>query len=65
RIPFNRFGLALMALLPFSVYAVAVTGAFLNMEKALKPALFALATLCSAELVWLVVQWRNKKKFAL
>ncbi|HET7898596.1 MAG TPA: APC family permease, partial [Flavisolibacter sp.] len=65
KIPLNRFGLALMALLPFSVYAVAVTGAFLNMEKALKPALFALATLCSAELVWLVVQWRNKKKFAL
>ena len=65
RIPLNRFGLALMALLPFAVYAVALTGAFLNMEKALKPALFALATLCSAELVWQLVQWRNKKKFAL
>jgi amino acid transporter len=65
KIPLNRAGLALMALLPFAVYAIALTGAFLNMEKALKPALFALATLCSAELIWLVVQWRNKKKFAL
>jgi amino acid transporter len=65
KIPLNRAGLALMALLPFSVYAIALTGAFLNMEKALKPALFALATLCSAEVIWLVVQWRNKKKFAL
>jgi amino acid transporter len=65
KIPLNRFGLSLMALLPFTVYAIAITGAFLNMEKALKPALFALATLCSAEMIWLVVQWRNKKKFAL
>jgi amino acid transporter len=65
KIPLNRAGLALMTLLPFIVYAIALTGAFLNMEKALKPALFALATLCSAEVIWLLVQWRNKKKFAL
>ena len=65
KIPLNRFGLALMALLPFSVYVLALTGAFLNMEKALKPALFALAILCSAEVVWLLVQWRKKGKLAL
>lgn len=65
KIPLNRFGLSLMALLPFTVYAIALTGAFLNMDKGLKPALFALATLCSAEVVWLVVQWRNKRKLAL
>jgi len=65
KIPLNRAGLALMALLPFSVYVLALTGAFLNMEKALKPALFALAILCSAELVWLLVQWRKKGKIAL
>lgn len=62
RIPLNRFGLALMALLPFAVYVLALTGAFMNMEKALVPAVFALCILCSAELVWQVVQWRNKKK---
>jgi amino acid transporter len=65
KIPLNRAGLALMALLPFTVYVVALTGAFLNMEKALKPTLFALATLCSAEVVWLLVQWRKKGKLAL
>ncbi|MDQ3277926.1 MAG: APC family permease [Bacteroidota bacterium] len=65
KIPLNRAGLALMALLPFSVYVIALTGAFLNMEKALTPALFALAALCSAEVVWQVVQWWKKGKMAL
>ncbi|HZH37941.1 MAG TPA: APC family permease [Flavisolibacter sp.] len=61
KIPLNRAGLILLALLPFGVYVLALTGAFLNMEKALAPALFALVTLCSAELVWQVVQWKNKR----
>jgi amino acid transporter len=65
RIPLNTVGLACMALLPFGVYAVALTGAFLNMEKALAPALFALAALCSAELVWLAVRWWKARKLAL
>ena len=65
RIPLNRFGLVLMALLPFGVYVLALTGAFLNMGKALKPALFALVVLCSAEVVWQVVQWWNNRKAAL
>jgi amino acid transporter len=64
KIPLNRFGLTLMALLPFGVYATALTGVFLNMEKALVPALFALGILCSAELVWQVVQWRNRRSGA-
>jgi amino acid transporter len=61
KIPLNRAGLILLALLPFGVYVLALTGAFLNMEKALAPALFALVTLCSAEVVWQVVQWKNKR----
>lgn len=65
KIPLNTFGLVCMALLPFSVYALALTGALLNTEKALTPAAFALSALCSAEVVWLVVQWRNKKTLAL
>jgi amino acid transporter len=64
KIPLNRFGLTLMALLPFGVYATALTGAFLNMEKALVPALFALGILCSAEIVWQVVKWRNRRSGA-
>jgi amino acid transporter len=65
KIPLNTAGLIAMALLPFSVYAVALTGAFLNSDKALLPALFALAALASAEVVWLLVQRRNKKRFSL
>jgi amino acid transporter len=64
RIPLNGAGLALMALLPFAVYVIAMTGAFMNMEKALVPALFALCILFSAELVWQVVQWRNRSRMA-
>jgi len=64
KIPLNRIGLVCLALLPFSVYAIALTGAFLNSEKALVPALFALAALASAEVVWLFVQWRKRKRFS-
>lgn len=65
KIPLNRTGLALLALLPLSVYAVALTGAFLNSDKALTPALFALAALTSAEVLWAVAQLRNKKRLSL
>ncbi|GAA4740915.1 APC family permease [Flavisolibacter ginsenosidimutans] len=64
KIPLNRAGLVCLALLPFSVYIVALTGAFLNSEKALAPALFALAALTSAEVVWLFVQRRKRKRFS-
>lgn len=65
KIPLNRFGLTLMALFPFAVYAIALTGAFTNMETALVPALFALSILCSAEVIWQVVKWRKGKKLPL
>lgn len=65
KIPLNRFGLTLMALLPFAVYVLALAGAFMNMEKALVPAVFALCILCSAELVWQIVKWWNGKNLAL
>lgn len=60
KIPLGRTGLVLMALLPFAVYTVALTGAFINTEKALVPAIFALAALCSAEVVWQFVQRRKR-----
>lgn len=59
KIPLNRLGLALMALLPFSVYVLAMTGAVLNSEKTIKPLLFALATLASGELIWQLVSRRR------
>ncbi len=65
KVPLNRLGLMLMALLPLSVYAMALTGAFLNSDKALVPALFALAALASAEVLWIAVQLKNKKQLSL
>ena len=64
KIPLGTGGLIAMALLPLSVYAIALTGAFLNSDKALLPAIFALAALASAEIIWLLGQWRNKKGFS-
>jgi len=65
KIPLNSAGLIAMALLPLSVYIIAMIGSFLNSDKALLPAVFALVTLLSAEIVWILVQWRNNKKLAL
>jgi amino acid transporter len=65
KIPLKIPGLILMALLPLTVYVIAMIGSFLNSEKALLPALFAIVALFSAEVVWLLVKWRNKNKIAL
>lgn len=62
KIPLTIPGLIIMALLPFSVYCIAMTGALMNTEKVLKPAVFALIALVSAEVVWLIVSRRNKTK---
>jgi amino acid transporter len=65
KIPLNRFGLIIMALVPLAVYVIAMTGAFMNAEKALKPSLFALITLLSAEVVWIIVRYINNRKSKL
>jgi amino acid transporter len=62
KIPLKVWGLVLMALLPLSVYVMAMIGSFLNEEKALVPAVFAITALISAELLWQLVKWRNKKR---
>lgn len=59
KIPLNIAGLCVLILLPVAVYAVALSSAFMSSEKMLLPALFALGALVSAELVWLVVRYRN------
>jgi amino acid transporter len=60
KIPLKVPGLIIMALLPFSVYIVAMIGSVLNSEKALLPAVFAMVFLFSAEVVWQAVK-RNKQ----
>jgi amino acid transporter len=62
RIPLGVPGLVAMALLPLSVYAVAVGAAFLDEGGSLKPVLFAVVTLSSAELGWLAIRWRKKRR---
>ena len=60
KIPLNITGLCILILLPFSVYCIAITSAFSVEGKMLKPALFALAALLSAEVIWRVIVWRKK-----
>ena len=62
RIPLKIPGLIMMTLLPLSVYLIAMTAAFMSSGKAIKPLLFALIVLLSAELFWQVVKWWNKRR---
>jgi amino acid transporter len=52
KIPLPVPGLIIMALLPFSVYVIALTAAFIDSGETLKPVLFAVIALMTAELGW-------------
>jgi hypothetical protein len=65
KIPLKTTGLILMAALPLSVYVIAMIGSFLNSGKALVPAVFAIVVLFSAEGVWQLVKWRNRRTLVL
>lgn len=60
RIPLNIAGLCILILLPFTVYAIALSSAFSLANKMLTPAVFALAALVSAEVIWQIILWRKK-----
>ncbi len=60
KIPLRVGGLVLLVLLPFGVYAVALSGAFLSSGEALKPALFAVGALLTAEVVWQAIRLQKK-----
>jgi len=60
KIPLNVAGLCILILLPISVYCIALTSAFTLEGKMLKPALFALGALLSAEVIWQVIVWRKR-----
>jgi amino acid transporter len=59
KIPLNITGLCLMLLLPVSVYFMALGGAFSSSEETIKPALFAICALLSAEVFWRILVWRK------
>jgi amino acid transporter len=59
KIPLNIVGLCLMTLLPLCVYCVALAAAFSTSGTSLKPAIFAVITLLSAEVVWGIIVWKN------
>ena len=56
RIPLNTAGLCVMMIFPFGIFAIALCGAFSSEEKMLRPALFAVGALLSAEVVWQLVK---------
>ena len=60
KIPLNVYGLGLMALLPFGVYITALGGAFSSDGNNWLPAVFAIAALLSAEVVWQLIKWRKR-----
>jgi amino acid transporter len=60
KIPLNVAGLCVLILLPISVYCIALTSAFSIEGRMLKPALFAIAALLSAEVIWRIISWRKR-----
>ena len=60
KIPLNVAGLCVLFLLPIGVYTIALSSAFSLSGKMLTPALFAIASLLSAEVIWRIISWRKK-----
>ncbi len=56
KIPLPVAGLILVILLPLAIYGIALMGAFSESGDNIKPALFAVAALLSAEVAWQVVK---------
>jgi amino acid transporter len=59
KIPLNVFGLFVMVLFPMGVFGVAVAGAVSQSEETLKPLLYALGIMISAEVLWQIIIWRK------
>lgn len=59
KIPLNIPSLCVVIALPFIVYSVALGGALSSTPKALMAAVFAIAALASAELVWQIILWNK------
>ena len=59
KIPLSITGLCLMIVLPFTVYFVALAGACMSPDQSVWAAIFALAVLATAELVWQLILWKK------
>ena len=57
KIPLNVVGLCIMTLLPLIVYFIALSGALSSAGQGIMPAVFAIGTLLTAELVWWIIKW--------
>lgn len=62
KIRLNTTGLCLLTLLPVAVYVIALSGALMSNEGGTMPAIFAIGTLLSAEVVWQIVRYWRKRK---
>ncbi len=62
KIPVGIKGLSIILIIPLVIYGIAVSGALSNEENAttLKPVLFAVVALCSAEVAWQIIRLRKK-----
>jgi amino acid transporter len=61
KIPMKIPGLCIMFLLSLAIYIIGLTGAFLQSGRTFIPALAAVIALLSAEVVWRIIVWRNKR----
>jgi amino acid transporter len=59
KIPLSTRWLCILLMLPLGVYSIALSGVLSSISAAIKPALFAIAALLSAEIVWQIVLWRK------
>jgi amino acid transporter len=60
RIPLGTAGLCMMIIFPFAVYFLALSGAFLSSGKMIRPALFAIGLLLTAEIGWQFAKRRRR-----
>jgi amino acid transporter len=59
KIPLNITSLCVLLLLPVGVYFMALAGAFSSTPQTIKPAVFAIIALLSAEVVWRLIVWKR------
>jgi amino acid transporter len=61
KIPFQKNGLIILYLAPLLVFTVAMGAALLGSGQSVKPAIFAIAAIVSAQGAWMVVKLKIKK----
>jgi len=62
KIPLNIAGLCVLVLPPASVYFIALAGTISSTPQTIRPAVFAIVALLSAEVAWWVIRWTRSVK---